>query len=285
MTKLKAFTGQHPVLAYYVLTFAISWGGLLLAIGGPGGIPGTPEEFERLFPFAILAMLAGPSVTGILLTGLVYGRTGLRELRSRALRWRMDARWYAAALLTAPLAMMVIPLALSILFPEFLPGIITTDDKTSLLLLSIAAGLAAGIFEEIGWTGFAIPRLRLRYGLLTTGLIVGTLWGVWHFLVNFWSSGTSSGELSLTLLLHSGLFSVGILPAYRMLMVQVYDRTGSLFLAMLMHMSLTTGNILFVPLATEVCGVTWTLVVAATLWVIVAAVAVASRGYRAATAQ
>ena len=84
MTKLKAFTGQHPVLAYYVLTFAISWGGLLLAIGGPGGIPGTPEEFERLFPFAILAMLAGPSVTGILLTGLVYGRTGLRELRSRA---------------------------------------------------------------------------------------------------------------------------------------------------------------------------------------------------------
>jgi hypothetical protein len=73
MTSIKAFIRNHPVLAYYILTFAISWGCILLVIGGPGGIPGTPEQFARLLPFAILALLAGPSLAGLLLTGLVSG--------------------------------------------------------------------------------------------------------------------------------------------------------------------------------------------------------------------
>ncbi|MDH4135841.1 MAG: CPBP family intramembrane metalloprotease, partial [Anaerolineae bacterium] len=268
----KDFIKSNPVLTYYALTFAISWGGILIVVG-PGGIPGTREEFERLLPVVILALLAGPSVAGLLLTGLVHGRAGLRELLSRLLRWQVSARWYAVALLTAPLLFTAIPLALSLLFPEFLPGIFTTDDKASLLLLGIAAGLIGGFLEELGWTGFAIPRLRLRYGVLPTGLIVGVLWGAWHFLMNFWSSGDSSGALSLALLLHSVLFSVGILPAYRVLMVWVYDRTGSLLVAMLMHTSLIISNVILVPLATGVPLVTWSLVLAAALWVVVAAVA------------
>jgi membrane protease YdiL (CAAX protease family) len=271
MTTIKAFIRRHPLVSYFALTFAISWGGVLLVIGGPGGIPGIPEQFETLLPVVI-------SAAGILLTSLVDGRAGFRELLSRLLRWRVGVRWYAVALLTAPLLFTAIPLVLSLLFPEFLPSIFTTDDKASLLLLGIAAGLVAGIFEELGWTGFAIPRLRLRYGVLTTGLIVGVLWGAWHFLVNFWSSGSPSGAFSLVLLLHSVLFSVGILPAFRVLMVWVYDRTGSLLVAMLMHVSLTTGNVIFVPLATGVPLVAWSLVLAAALWVVVAAVAVTNRG-------
>jgi uncharacterized protein len=65
--------------------------------------------------------------------------------------------------------------------------------------MGIAVGLGAGFFEELGWTGFAIPRMRLRYGILSTGLIVGVLWGAWHFLMNFWASGVTSGELSLAI--------------------------------------------------------------------------------------
>jgi uncharacterized protein len=279
MTTIRAFIVRRPVLIYYALTFAISWGGILLVIGGPGGIPGAPAQLKTLLPFAILAMLAGPPVAGLLLTGLSDGKAGLRALLSRLLRWRVGARWYAVALLTAPLLMTAIPLALSLLFPEFLPGIITKSDKASLLLMGIAAGLMAGIFEELGWTGFAVPRLGQRYGVLTTGLIVGVLWGAWHFLVNVWSSGSPSGALSPALLLHSVIFSVGILPAYRVLMVWVYDRTGSLLVAMLMHASLTASNVIFVPLAIEgVTGPAWSLVIAAGLWVVVAAVAVANRG-------
>jgi membrane protease YdiL (CAAX protease family) len=64
-------------------------------------------------------------------------------------------------------------LALSFSSPAFLPGIFTTEEKTSLLLVSLAVGLSAGIFEELGWTGFAIPGLRQRHGVVATGLIVG----------------------------------------------------------------------------------------------------------------
>jgi hypothetical protein len=44
--------------------------------------------------------------------------------------------------------------------------------------------VAVGFFEELGWTGFATPRLRLRHGFLATGLIVGVPWGAWHLLTN-----------------------------------------------------------------------------------------------------
>ena len=279
MTSIRTFIKGHPVAIYFVLAFAISWGGILLVVG-PGGFPGTPEQFETLLPLVGLAMLVGPPVAGILLTGLVHGRAGLHGLLSRLLRWRVGLRWYAVALLTAPLLMLTVtPLALSLLFPDFLPRLFTSDDKASLMLFGVAMGLMAGIFKELGWTGFAVPTLRSRYGVFATGLIVGVLWGAWHLLVNIWSSGTPSGSISLLLFLHSFLFSVGVLPAYRVLMVWVYDRTGSLLVAMLMHASLTAGNILLVPKATGMALVSWSLMLAATLWVIMAAVAVAQGGH------
>ncbi len=271
------FIKRHPILTYFALAFLVSWGGILTVVG-PGGIPGTSGEFEKLLPVVLLALLAGPSVAGLLSTGLVHGWAGLRGLLSRLLRWQAGARWYAVALLTAPLVMTAVPLGLSLLFPEFLPRIVTTDDKASLLVLGIGAGLVGGFLEELGWTGFAIPELRLRYSVLTTGFVLGGLWGAWHFLMNFWSSGDASGALSLPLLLHSLFFSVAILPAYRVLMVWVYDRTRSLLVAMLMHTSLIISNVILVPSATGVHLVNWSLVLAAALWVVVAAVAVANPG-------
>lgn len=65
MSTIKAFIKTHPVLTYYALTFAISWGGFLL-VGGPGLFSGTNWQSDPLFMFAVLAMLAGPNVAGIL---------------------------------------------------------------------------------------------------------------------------------------------------------------------------------------------------------------------------
>lgn len=93
MKTIRAFIESHPLPTYYALTFAISWGGMLFAVGvGPGGFSATPEQFQKVVPYAVPAMLAGPSVAGILLTGLLHGRAGLHELLSRLLRWRVGAR-------------------------------------------------------------------------------------------------------------------------------------------------------------------------------------------------
>ncbi len=277
MKTITAFIKRHPVLTFYALAFALSWGGILIAVGGPGGYPGTPKQVTQLFLFVMLAWLAGPSVSSLLVTGLVDGQAGLRELLSRLLKWRVGARWYAVALLTAPLVYVAMSFALSLTSREFLPNILTTSDTAALLLMGLAYGLLGGGFcEELGWTGFAVPRLRQRYGVLTTGLIVGVLWGAYHFSVIYWSS-SPSGALPLVILL-AQLFAW--LPAYRVLMVWVYDRSGSLLVAMLMHAVLTSGMIILTP--TAISGVpllTWLVVLAAVLWVVVAAVAVASGGH------
>lgn len=286
MTTIQTFIKRHAVLTYYALTFAISWVGILLLIGGPGAIPGVDEQVARLSLFVMLVWLAGPSIAGVLLTGLVDGRAGLAELRSRLLKWRVGARWYAVALLTAPLLFMVVLLPLSLLSPAFLPGILTAPDKASLLLMGIAYGLIGGGFlEELGWTGFAVPRLRPRYGALATALIVGVLWGAYHFSVIFWMSGGAIGGIPLTLFLTVRAIDllVGQLPAYRLLMVWVYERTGgSLLVAMLMHANLTASMLILGPLALSgVAFLTYLLVSSAAAWIVVAAVALVNRGQRA----
>jgi membrane protease YdiL (CAAX protease family) len=278
MTGIRGFIQRHPVLTYYTLVFAISWGGILSVVG-PGGFPATKEESDRLFPFVLLALFAGPSVAGVVLTGLADGRAGFRNLLARMTRWRVGAGWYAVALLTAPLLVTATLLGLSASSPEFLPAIVTSKEKASLLLFGIGWGLVGGgLLEELGWTGFAVRRLRLSHNALTTGLIVGLLWGAWHYLVAFWGSGTPSGALSMAVFLPALLFYVGSLPAYRVLMVWVYDRTESLLVAMLMHASFSASMLILQPPAMAlVPGLAWNFVLAAAMWVVVAAAAMANR--------
>jgi membrane protease YdiL (CAAX protease family) len=278
MKPIRAFIKRYPLLTYFALTFAISWGDILIVAGGPGGISANNQPSEMLLPLMLLALFAGPAVAGILTTGLVYGREGFRDLLTRMTRWRVGARWYAVALLTVPLLVMTVLLALSLTSPEFLPGILTTSDKAAFLLFGIVAGLIVSIFEEIGWTGFAVPRLLARHGVLATGIIVGVLWGAWHFPVFFWGGATSSGTLPLELYLFVLLFS--ILPAYRVLMVWVYDRTESLLVAILMHTSLLASQFIIIPLSlVGVAAVTLDLVFAAVLWAVVGVVALANHGH------
>src|SRR5215216_3190141 len=120
MTTIK----RYPLLSYFALVFAISWGAILIVVGlGPGGFSATPQQFQKAVPYAVPAMVLGPGVAGILLTGFIDGRAGLREFRSRLLKWRVGARWYAVALLTAPLLATAVLLALSLTSPEYLPRI------------------------------------------------------------------------------------------------------------------------------------------------------------------
>jgi uncharacterized protein len=274
------FVRRLPVLSFYIVAFAISWGLMLVPIG-LAGIPATTEQLDALLPVAIVAMLGGPSIAGLLVTGLVSGRAGFRDLLSRLGRWQVGVRWYAVALLTAPLSMSAALLVLSSTSPEFLPDVVVADDKGALVLTGILVGLVVGAFEELGWTGFAVPRLRRRHGVLATGIVVGILWGAWHILSNgVWPVRTTAGALPIAVFLPLSIlaFLVGQLVAYRVLMVWVYEHTESLLVAMLMHASLTASTLILVP--SGIAGaalVTLSLAYAATAWAVVAVVAIAGR--------
>src|SRR5262245_47771173 len=251
MAIITRFVRSRPLLIYYVLTFGISWGAMVWVIVS-GGIPTSKEQLSQVLPVAIVAMLVGPSATCLLMTGLVDGRAGFRELGSRLGTWKVSARWYVMALLLVPLTLMVGFVTLSLFSPVYRPGIFASDGKASRLMMGMMAGLAVGICEELGWTGFVTPKLRRRHSVLITGIIVGVLWGAWHIASHVvLASGAYSAPLSPAVYIATrGLsFLTGQLVAIRVLMVWVYDWTGSVVLAMLMHWSYTASTIILEPVA------------------------------------
>jgi membrane protease YdiL (CAAX protease family) len=148
-------------------------------------------------------------------------------------------------------------------------------------MFGMAGALTVGVFEELGWTGFASPRLRRRYSALATGLIVGVPWGAWHLLTNdIWIASTYSGGLPLGVFVTLNGLSlvVGQLPAYRVLMVWVDERTGSLLVAILMHASLSASTFILGPSRlTGVALVAYGFALAAAWWIVVAVIAATTR--------
>ena len=259
---------RHPVLTYFVMTIGISWGGVFLAAGGVDGFPANAQEIKTLLPIVAPLLAVGPVFSGILLTGLLDGRTGLADFAARLLRWRVRLRWYALSLFLTPLLAALTLLGLSLFSSVFTPGILVTKDKTGLIIPALAAGLVAGLFEEPGWTGFVTPRLRQRHGVFAAGLILGLMWGIWHLIVAVWGSGTPSGDFSVLLFLPQFFFYAAVLPAYRVLMTWAYDHTHSLFVAILMHLSLT-GNVLFIFMPQgipELLLLAWYVSLSGALW-------------------
>jgi hypothetical protein len=100
MNAIPASVRRHPALTYFALVFLISWGGGAVLVG-PAHFPLNWERFERLGAAIYALSLAGPVLAGLLLTGILDGRGGLRELLARVAKWRMSAWWYVLAVLPA----------------------------------------------------------------------------------------------------------------------------------------------------------------------------------------
>ena len=179
MTSDKDFSIKNGLLLFFLLVFVISWSAIFI-LAGPKGFPITEDQAMIMG----MAILLGPTLASLILIAL-SGRSGFHTLFSRLLKWRVRGRWYTYALLVAPLSTAIILVLFSLFSPEFQPNILISPDKTSLIISAIFAGLIVGIFEELGWTGFAVPKLLKTHSILGTGIIIGVIWGAWHFPL-FW---------------------------------------------------------------------------------------------------
>jgi membrane protease YdiL (CAAX protease family) len=164
---IKTFVQRHPLATYFGASFIISWGSGLVVLVPKlvrgEAIPAT--DALLLFP----VLVVGVGLTGIILTGIMEGRSGVRNLLARIGRWRVGVRWYAAAFLIPPGLIMLVLLSLSTLVsPDFAPNFFP---------LGTLFGLFPGFFEEIGWTGFAFPRMQSQYGALPASILLGCFGG------------------------------------------------------------------------------------------------------------
>jgi membrane protease YdiL (CAAX protease family) len=252
--KIKSLIQRYPVTSYFVLAYLISWGGSF-AIGGPKFLRGVPLEFEdvkRMGP----VMLAGPFVAGIAMTYLVDGRTGLRDLFSRMLKWRVGLRWYAALLIFPGLILGVLWTLTAFVSPDFAP---------TFLAFGILAGLLAGFIEETGWMGFAYPRMEAEFGIWRATIYLALLHGLWHAMAGYLGESEIYGVYWLPRFIAMWFVAM---TAMRVLLVWIYSNTGSLLLAQLTHASSTGFLIILGPsMLSPANGTLWFAVYAVVLWV------------------
>jgi uncharacterized protein len=261
---VRAFIQRYPVGVYFSAAFLISYGGFVV-VDGPRLMRGEAlRSLDALLLFP--ALVVGVGLLGIILTAVVDGRNGLRDLFARMRRAdRFSVGWYAAALLIPPVLILAVLFGLSILVsPRFAPGFFP---------LGIVFGLVPGFFEEIGWMGFAFPKMRLnmeKRSVLATGVILGVLWGLWHApVVDYLGAAAPHGAYWLPFFLSF----IALVTAIRVLIVWIYSNTQSVLLAQLMHVSSTGCLVVFSAIHASAAQETlWYATYAAALWVIVALV-------------
>jgi uncharacterized protein len=238
---------RHQLPAFFVLTFAISWT-LWLALAA-AALPITTTTGAVLNVVAI----AGPSIAAVLLT-IGLGQGQLRELLTGFYLSRLVPRWSAVAL-GLPLAMMAIAIAASVAFlgaprPNLTAGVM------GVLLVEIVRILFLGgpLGEELGWRGFALPRLQQHRTALTSSVLLGLVWGLWHIPLYF-VPGTGQHEILRTGT--SPAFAIGGFVGWTIglsvLFTWLFNQThGSLIVVILFHAAVNLAA--FLPAAVGSTG-------------------------------
>lgn len=256
MPTSEAVVRRHPVLSFFALAFSISWSAAICLIV-PRLLRG--EAFPKfvgltMFPLLIL----GPCVMGLLLTRVVDGLQGLTELFSALGRGRVAARWYLPLLIPPVLILILLFTMGTVVSPVFNPH---------LFLEGILVGVPAGLLEEIGWMGYAFPKMSRQFGALGASVLLGLLWGLWHVpAMDFLGTATPHGSYWLAY----SLAFTGVMTPIRVVIAWMYVNTRSLVMAQLMHISSTGFLVMLSPVrVTAGEEVLWYCVYAGLLWMAV----------------
>jgi membrane protease YdiL (CAAX protease family) len=159
---------RWPLLAF----FAVAFGASLLAlavIGLPSIHASVGSQPASLVMFPVMVTTVG--IAGVALSAVVGGRAAARELLRGVRHWRVPPAYYLAPIIPPVCILAVLFLLRALVDPAFAPN---------LFPIGLAFGLIAGFLEELGWSGFAYPRLRVHVGAFRGAVVLGLLWGLWH---------------------------------------------------------------------------------------------------------
>jgi membrane protease YdiL (CAAX protease family) len=230
----------RSVFKFFILTFILSW---LLWIASAAILGWDLSRTSALAPISGGLYLLGvfaPALVAIALTAQSNGRAGTLALLSRTIKYSVPARWYIFAVAyfgTIKLTLAVVYRLTVGAWPNF------TEIPWFLMLAGTVVSTPFQAGEEIGWRGYALPRLSSHMGLPLASIILGVVWACWH-LPFFFLSGTDKSGQSFPLYLLA-------VTAISVSMAWLYWRTnGSLLLTMLMHSAVNNTNIVPTPTST-----------------------------------
>ncbi|EDX73565.1 CAAX amino terminal protease family [Coleofasciculus chthonoplastes PCC 7420] len=169
---------KHPLTWFYILAFGMSWIGMVSVVL-------TSRDIAPLYRtyFLVLSIFyaIGPALAAVIVAQVAYGKTGVKELDKGLIKWRVGLVWYIVVLL-GPVVLLITAQVVTKLLR--LPVTIAVP-QSNLSFFAFVINFLATTCEEIGWRGFALPRLQKQYNALTATLIVGMLWGLWHLPLIF----------------------------------------------------------------------------------------------------
>lgn len=226
---MQSATGDRSLIRFFALSFLIAW-----AVWIPVGLL-APEQTALMLPGAW-----APTIAALLLTWSSSGGSGVRELLRALVKWRVGVRYYLFAIFVV-LGIALLAIALDALLggtPPALADIAARfglpPEQAAMVFAILPIVFVTTIFvggpiaEELGWRGYAQPRLQARMSVGAAGLVIGLVWGLWH-LPLFYFFPSAVGEIPLALY-------VPLVSAASVLFAWLYNRTGgSVLLCVLLH--------------------------------------------------
>jgi membrane protease YdiL (CAAX protease family) len=211
-----------------------------------------------------LAVVVLTSLVGLPIVLWLRGPAGIRRLVHRLRPWLLGKGWPVLAVcLLLPLGVVVLTVRILAALGVAVPPLSWEGWSNYLHGAVIGGGLMGpGLFEEIGWRGFALPHLQRRYSALVSSLIIGLVWAFWHFpnffaftpsmlavfvpmgmvlsLIYTWAYNSTGGSLFAVVLLHGATIA-----------------SGKLFAGPAAGVSLGQGVIAGLPYAVIAAGLVW----------------------------
>jgi uncharacterized protein len=171
-----------PILIFFVLAFSIPWAGSAIVIAqGHGVLPGTlPME-----PVLIIGSWTPNLAAFLVLAFIVRRRGGIRELLLGWTRWNAAPGWYLVAASPLLIGLITIGIVRGILGQP--PGDGEMAGAAMFATVLVLALISGATGEELGWRGFALPRLQTRMSALSASVVLGLLWSLWH--LPLWFTG------------------------------------------------------------------------------------------------
>lgn len=220
---------QHPVPAFFLLTFVIAW-----SLWIPLGVLASGN---------ILLTLPGawaPTLSALILLGLSEGRDGVRKFLKKVLRWRVGLRWYLVVLFgIAAVAYLAIGIGLlfginapEISLPNGLPREALIGALPIIFFINIFVG--GPLAEDIGWRGYILPKMRERMNALNASLLIGIIWAIWHlpyFIFPGWTAAVGNVPFFWFALLTT---------SWSILFAWIYVNTESILMPVLFHAAINT---------------------------------------------
>lgn len=210
---------------YFALAFGITWGLQLPAVLAHDGlVAGTEQQYMNLAGMGLF----GPMIAALVVARIEDGPGGAGKFFRSIWKWRVSPIWYGVTLVLPAVGYVVV---------RAVAGFVVTDAGPWLFppgnAQRVAAMFIAPIGEEIGWRGYALPRLQERFGRIQAGVILGALWGLWHLMM-YLLAGVSTDVLIASILF--------LIPG-SLLFSWIYNRSGgSAFMAILAHMGVHLNN-------------------------------------------